>query len=240
METRPVTIHVNRHNVLKKLLYFCLSTELFIVLADIFLNYYRWIPFRPLRRVFNITREDAVGNWFSSTQTLFVGIVLWSLFAFDRTEGKKWGWAVLASFFTFMAIDDASKFHERAGSSLSIFAESVPGLETLVEQYPSYTWQVLFGPFLIAMAVYIVWFLWKELDARQYRFWIGTALACLAIAVGLDALEGMDLPSLSSYPSRHFLKLVEEALEMVGNTLFLLTFSSVLLRHTQHVAIELR
>ena len=50
--------------------------------------------------------------------------------------------------------------------------------------------------------------------------------------VGLDAIEGMDLPSLSSNPVRHFLKLVEETLEMLGNTVFLLTFSSVLHHHT--------
>ena len=239
MEARAITIQVNRHSALKKLLYCCLSAELFIVLADIFLNYFEWIPFRPLRRTFNITREDAIGNWFSSTQTLCVGIVLWTLFALDRNDKKKWGWAVLASFFTFMAFDDASKFHERAGSSFKALAPSLAWVEALVEQCPSYTWQILVGPFFAVMGLCIVWFIWKELDTPRYRLWLGAALACLVVAVGLDAIEGMDLPSLSSYPVRHFLKLVEELLEMLGNTLFLLTFSSVLLHHTQEVAIDL-
>ena len=163
MEARAVAIQVNRQSALKTLLYFCLSAELFIVLVDTFLNYLEWIPFRPLRRAFNITREDAIGNWFSSTQTLVVG-VLWILFALDRSEKKKWSWAILATFFTFMAIDDASEFHEKAGSSLKVLALSPPRVEALVEQYPSYTWQLLFGPFFAVVGLYIVWFIWKELD----------------------------------------------------------------------------
>ena len=44
--------------------------------------------------------------------------------------------ANLASFFIVMAIDDATRFHERAGSSLKVQAPSLPGVEALVEQYP--------------------------------------------------------------------------------------------------------
>jgi hypothetical protein len=199
MGTTAVKIEVSRRRSIQRMLYFCLGTEIFIVLADIFLNYLQWIPFRPLRRVFNITREDAIGNWFSSTQTLFVGLVLWILFSVKRREKNKWGWAVLACFFTFMAIDDASKLHERAGSSLKALAPSIYGAKVLVEHYPSYAWQILFGPFLTVMGLYIVWFVWKELNITPYRLWIVSAVACLGLAVCLDALEGMDLPSLSSY-----------------------------------------
>ena len=89
MGTRAVTIQVNRQRAINWILLFCLGTEILIVLADIFLNYLEWIPFSPLRRVFNITREDAIGNWFSSIQTLLVGIVLWVIFAVDKSEKKK-------------------------------------------------------------------------------------------------------------------------------------------------------
>ena len=89
-----------------------------------------------------------------------------------------------------------------------------------------------------AMGLYML-FICKELDTPRYRLWIAAALACLVAAVGLDAIEGMDLPSLSSYPVRHFLKLVEETLEMLGNTPFLLTFSRALVHHTQEVFIDL-
>jgi len=88
------------------------------------------------------------------------------------------------------------------------------------------------------MGLYM-WFIWKELDIPRYRLWIAAALVGLVAAVGLDAMEGMDLPSLGSYPVRHFLKPVEETLEMLGNTPFLLTFSRGLLHHTQKVFIDL-
>lgn len=238
MEKRAVTIQVDRRRVIKRIFIFCLSTEILIVLADIFLNYLQWIPFKPLRKVFNITREDAIGNWFSSIQTLLVGIVLWIIFAADRSEKKKWGWAVLSFCFTFMAIDDASKFHERVGSSFKELATNIQGAQKIVELYPSYAWQIIFGPFFIAMGIYLVWFLWKELDQTPYRRWIVSALACLVLAVFLDGLEGMDLPSLSSYPDRHFLKLMEEFLEMFGHTLFLVTFLSVLFSKKEKIHIE--
>ncbi len=237
MGTRTLAVQVSRRRFIKRLFYFCLSMEVFIVLADIFLNHLKWLPFRPLRRVFNITREDALGNWFSSTQTLVIGISLWIIFAMDRREKKKWGWAVLAVFFTFMAIDDATKLHERAGSSFKTLATSLAWVQVLVEQYPSYTWQIIFGPFFTAMGLYLMCFLWKELPTTPYRSWLGSALACLVLAVCLDMIEGMDLPSLSSYPARHVLKLVEEGLEMFGNTLFLLIFSRVLCSQKDKIAI---
>ena len=88
------------------------------------------------------------------------------------------------------------------------------------------------------MGLYM-WFIWKELDIPRYRLWIAAALVGLVAAVGLDAMEAMDLPFLGSYPVRHFLKLVEETLEMLGNTPFLLTFSRALVHHTQEVFIDL-
>ena len=75
-------------------------------------------------------------------------------------------------------------------------------------------------------------------QSRSHAFAVA-ALAYLVVAVGLEVIEGMELPSLTSYSVRHFLKLVEETLEMLGNTLFLPTFSSVLLHHIQKVSIDL-
>jgi len=238
MGTRAVAIQVSRQRAVNGIFFFCLGIEILIVLADIFLNYLEWIPFSPLRRVFNITREDGIGNWFSSIQTLLVGIVLWIIFAVDRREKKKWGWAVLASCFTFMAIDDATMFHERVGSSFEELATYFQPAQALVEQYPSYAWQIVFAPFLTAMGIYLVCFLWKELNQTPYRLWIVSALFCLVLAVLLDGIEGMELPLLSSYPDQHFLKLVEEFLEMFGHTLFLLTFSSVLFHQLEKISIE--
>jgi hypothetical protein len=133
-----------------------------------------------------------------------------------------------------MAIDDASKFHERVGSSF----KELEGAQAIVEQYPSYAWQIIFGPLFIAMGIYLVWFLWKELNLTPYRRWIVYALSFFVLAVFLDGLEGMDLPSLSSYPARHFLKLVEEFLEMFGTTLFLVAFISVLFDQKEKIHIE--
>ena len=55
-------------------------------------------------------------------------------------------------------------------------------------------------------------------------------VAILAIAVGLDFFEGMELPGFSEGSWPHYLKLVEECMEMMGLTCFLVVFLRVLLK----------
>jgi hypothetical protein len=208
-------------------IFFCLlGFELLLVFLDATVNYGEWTRIGAIRRLFNLTREDGLGNWFASTQTLFVGLVLWLVFLKNRRVElwKAWGWALLAVFFTYLAIDDGAKIHERIGTAVKAAAS--------VESFPSYTWHLVFGPFLGAMGLFLFIFLWRELKNHTLRILFILGLGCYVVAVGLDFVEGLEggydfltsALSISPRALRHFAKVFEEFLEMLGTTIFLVCF----------------
>jgi len=149
-----------RADVIVKRVFWCfLGIELLIVFLDIFVNHYQWCSVGSIRRMLNITREDSLSNWFSSLQLIMAGSVLW-LIAFtvrkqmQDYKKKFYCWAGIGSFFIYMGIDDAIKFHERMGTAFKVLLsrsveKSGQGtLYSIYEAFPSYPWQMIFGPFL--------------------------------------------------------------------------------------------
>ena len=209
----------------------CVGIEVGIILMDIFFNYLHGIPFAPLRRAFNITREDAIGNWFSSLQALTIAVVLFVLYL--STSPRKKGWAILSTFFGYMAFDDATRFHERVGTSFKGWV----GAEHFEAFYSGYSWQLVLLPIFGLMGLYIVYFLWSELNNTQWFQMAVGALSLLGLAVFLDFLEGLDFDLWYYYSVRHFQKLIEESLEMFGLTLLLVTFFGYLIHGRKQIVI---
>lgn len=201
--------------------------EVAFLLMDTVFNYGKLIPIGSIERLFNIAREDSLPAWIASVQTLFVGVVLWMIYATNR----KRAWALIACFFTYLAIDDGSKFHERIGTAVKQSGRDVAADASSTLEH-SYTWQYVFGPFFVAMGLFILWFMWRELKTRNLRFLIFSALACYGIAVGLDFIEGLPeaynnigaAVGLSGKFVNHYGRVLEEFLELFGSTLFLVTF----------------
>jgi hypothetical protein len=184
----------------------------------------------------NIAREDGLASWFASTQTLLVGLTFLAIYALDRARG----YLILAAGFAYLAVDDGAQLHERFSSTFDALTER----STLVASFPSYTWHVLFLPPFAALGLYLLLFLWKRLGTEGARVLLLGAMACLAGAVGLDFLEGLDAdhsknpyqsvvhlyPCLDDWSERrfgapadeslrHFSKSLEETLEMVAMSL---------------------
>ena len=110
----------------------------------------------------------------------------------------------------------------------------------------------MFGSFGLLLAL----FLWRELHSRAAFGLVLSALACLAAAIGLDFIEGLDedhpwnlytwivaqtdlmeftIERFRHTPYdtlEHFSRSVEEFLEMLANTFLWVTF----LRHVPSVA----
>ncbi len=218
-----------------------LSSEVFILLSDLFLNHQRWISSRPLRRFFNITREDSLANWFSSMQSLLVALVLLAIFIVvinqKKTSKKSWGWLLIGFFFAFMSLDDGSKLHERIGSYFGDLSESGGFLMSLFDLLPSYGWQIILGPVFIFIGLYIAWFLWRQLRTKKQICYVAFALILFAVAMGLDFVEGLDIASMDDY--KHYMKAVEEFFEMFANTLFLVTFLDYLFYQQKKIQINL-
>ncbi len=262
-QNKPLNFSVRTDVIIRRVFWCFLGIELLIVFLDVFVNHYEWSSIGAIRRMVNITREDSLSNWFSSLQTIMVGSILW-LIAFavrnqmqdNYYKRKFYCWAGIGSFFIYMGIDDAIKFHERMGTTfktlLSRSTESSgPGiLDSIHNAFPSYTWQMIFGPFFMATGIFILWFLWKELVSRKLWYWFLAAISLFAIAVGLDFVEGFDSEfyedigiagffSTEDYRIRHMSKTLEEFLEMFGTTIFLVVFLRNLFRLSQEWKINI-
>ncbi len=250
----PVNFNLKPDVIVNRLFWCLLGFELFIVFLDIFVNHYAWTSVGAIRRMVNITREDCLSNWFSSLQVITVGSTVW-LTAFsvrnqkNGTHYKKkfYCWAAIGVFFIYMVIDDAIKFHERMGTAFKVLVFENNGksgsgiLGTVYEHFPSYTWQLVFGPFFVSTGIFIVWFLWKEFYSKKLWIWFLVGISLYAVAVGLDFVEGLpDKPyekmgiagffSTHDYRIKHMSKALEEFLEMLGTTIFLTIFLKNLFR----------
>lgn len=253
MISNNIEIKINSEKIIKVVFFSLVSIDLGLALCDIFLNHLQWTSIGPLRRFFNIAREDSLANWYASSQLLLTGFILLIIFSFEKAskspKNSLFGWGLMAGFFIYMGIDEATKLHERLGSSFKIFAEQNETLGQMLSAFPSYPWQLILVPFFAAMGLFIVWFLYRKLNTWQLKANIVLALAFYVLAVGLDFVEGMQSDpytalaaylNLSTESIRHFSKVIEETIELLGTTFFLLTFLKFLCAQEKDIHIYLR
>ena len=107
------------------------------------------------------------------------------------------GWAFLTFMFFFLGVDDGTKLHERLGTLFNDAVtnsadEGIGPLGTLNDWFPSYSWQVIVGPFYVAAGLFLIVFLSRQLN--DPRLWGLTALAVALFAVAqlMDFVEGQD------------------------------------------------
>lgn len=229
----------------------CVLAELSFVLLDYFVNYGKATQIGAMRRMTNIAREDGLASWFGTTQTLLAGLTLWLTYLLARGRGAtrftRTGWLILAGFFSYMAVDDGAQLHERLGSTVKAM-QARGGEAATASFFPSYTWQVVFLPIFVGLGLFMVVFLHRTLTERWARGVVVAAAGCMACAVGLDFVEGLDATHpLNAYTwlvhtfdldpwaatrfgktgfeaVRHFSKSIEEALEMFAISLLWFVF----------------
>jgi len=248
MNEEHVTIRVPEKNLVFLMLVILISIEIFLVFLDVVVNYGKFTDIGALRRMSNLAREDGLGTWFASTQTLLAGLTAMIVYVISKQMNKKTletaGWLVTALFFMFMAVDDAAQIHERVGSAFKAIAnrEGNDTLNKILHISPSYPWQIIFVPIFGSIGLYMAYFLWVELHDSGSRKLLLIALLLMGIAVVLDFIEGLDKNhpwniftyireyyELRSYTVSHFAKVLEEFLEMLSITTFWVIFTKHLL-----------
>ena len=256
-----MAIRIDQDRLFRWLFGGLLTIEVAVVLLDAFISEYRWVSIGAARRFFNITREDGFANFFSSIQLLAVGVVLVlvTLVVKNQLRGLNSkvvvGWGVLAGLFVFMGIDDGTKLHERVGSIFKALVTDPSGephaglLGRLYEAFPSYTWQLVLGPVIVIMGLFLILFLMRELPTPRLKALLVMAIGMFIVAIAMDFIEGMDNGILnwvagvfSTTPERavHFSKSIEEFLEMLGTTTFLYVFLKNLTILTPSLVFEFR
>ncbi|NNF52221.1 MAG: hypothetical protein HKN59_07255 [Gammaproteobacteria bacterium] len=248
-------LDVDARKMISVLFFSLVAFEVFFVLADAIINVERLTDLGPIRRFFNITREDGVASWFAVTQTWMLGLTATFLFVVMRANGaERWrrvGWAIIAVFLLYMAMDDGSKFHERVGSAVKELIKGDDDDSRQIGFFPSYTWQLVFLPIFGSFGLFILWFLNKELQVARDKLMVVAAVGLLVLAVVADFFEGLDMDhpinlhgwikqtwDLSTYQVRHYSKSIEEFMEMLSMTFLWIVF----LRHLTQISpsIDLR
>ena len=268
---RPVEIPVRAAGLLRALLLACVSIEIGLVLLDYHVNYSGLTDLGSIRRLTNITREDSLASWLGTTQTVFLALTLWVIWLAVRSQAaERWrriGWLVLACSFSFMALDDGALLHERAGTVFKdLHSSDASGGEATeigaraLDAFPSYPWHIVALPIFVALGLFLLAFLWRELPSPRMRWIVVAALGCFVTALALDFVEGLDRDhpwnlytrisqaydfgdwteykfGHNAYDTlRHFSKSIEEFLEMFANTLLWYVF----LKRLMEMAPELR
>jgi len=240
-------IGVQPERLMRNLLVFCVASEVLLALADGLITYGGWIALFPIRELCDMSVENGLATWFQVMQTFLAGITLWAIFLLAGQRGvpraSRTGWAVLAAFFTYMAVDDGAMIHERLGTAFELATKHGGGA---VNIFPSYPWQVLFMPIFGALGLFMMVFLWRTMRGRGERFRLCLAVALMGLAVVLDFIEGLDdehrwnlytwisirfgLDYRTDYTVWHFASLTEEFLEMLSISLLWVNFTYYLAR----------
>ena len=257
--TPAAHLKIDARRLITVLFFVLVGTEVFFVLADAIINVGELTELSPVRRFFNITREDGVASWFAVTQTWMLGLTAAFVYMLVRAgNAARWrrvGWAIIAIFLMYMAMDDGAQFHERIGSSVSTLldgedADSGMGVAGF---FPSYAWQLVFLPIFAAFGLFILWFLNKELQVANDKLMVMAAIGLLVLAVVADFFEGLDIEhplnllgwiettwDLSEYQVRHYSKSIEEFLEMLAITVLWVVFLRHLVRIAPRLELQFR
>ena len=247
-----VLVSINGQRLPGRVFLFCLIVELLFVGLDAIINYGRFTDIGPIRRLFNITREDGLATWFMVTQTFLAGLFLWLIALVQRSRSasrSNWlSWGFLSGFFIYMSADDAAEIHERLGSTFKELLETNQRetSDSLMVQvqglFPSYEWQLVALPLLAGAGMFMLYFLLTEFRDQKSRVILLFAVSIMVIAILLDFFEGLDQANpwnphswiretftLNNYTVRHFSKSIEEFLEMVSISLLLMLFIEFLI-----------
>ncbi|NQT91909.1 MAG: hypothetical protein HQ559_04040, partial [Lentisphaerae bacterium] len=101
----PAVFRIDPGKLVRAIFWSCVAFEILLVLLDGFLNYGRWLPYAPLRRLFNITREDSLASLFGTMQTFALSgaaaILYLAARATGATRAVRIGWLILFLFFAY-------------------------------------------------------------------------------------------------------------------------------------------
>jgi len=182
-----------------------------LTLLDLFAYFY--YPDTLFGDLFIATQEQTPLTWISALSFFFIGLMC--MYVYLRNKKRMYYWLALLYFF--FSVDDATYIHERISGY--VYDHS-----SVLVQFPTYVWIVLYAPLLLFAIGILWWLLWKNLSPQKRR-WFFVATLLLLIAVSFDMLDGYidkhtDLTLCFSLWCQlyalHIMRLIEEVFEVVA------------------------
>lgn len=192
--------------------------------------------------IVNLDEEGNLTAWYSSMKLMGLCVLClmnWNAERSTERAGRPyrltWLWLLVAAVFLFLSADETASMHERLARV--VMQESSVGLdirETVLSgdsMKDSFAWVLILSPFILGVTCFFAFFFYQRLKRFPDSFIPAVAaLGLFLLAIGLEGTIYF-LPPFDQWSSRElFLYRLsigfEEAGEMVGSTLFLLSFNN--------------
>ena len=185
------------------------ALQVVVAVLDAALHLGGGIATDELAAVFDATSEGGLASFVMVTQMALIAATLGTLTLAYRAAGleaaRVRGWGALAVLFAYLALDDGVRLHEGVGSA---FAASALAQSAVGAAFPSYSWQLVYGPVFAAAGLAMGVFLWRELGTARRRGLVAAACGLVAVAVGLDFVDGLG----ANHPLNLYARLTETGL----------------------------
>jgi hypothetical protein len=181
---------------------------------------------------FSLDKEANVPSWFSSALLLSAAALL-ALVALDaRARRDRWGrhWAGLSLVYVVLSLDETAEIHERIGS----------WLRAHLDLHGPLHYAGIIPALALAVLVGVAYVRFLRALPRLTRLGILVAAAVYVVgAAGVEAMTGWWAESHGSRSTALLLvSTIEENLEMIGTTLFILVVLSYLARFGRPVSLR--
>ena len=230
-----ISLSIDPHRQSKIAFYWLWSACWVMVILDYLLAYRDITGAHVFRRVFSMTREETVANWYASILLFLIALTCFALSLLskdNKTIARPW--LIFAGFFLYLSADDGARIHERLGSFFRDLTEDKQGVfsgffDQVLFFTGSYAWLILVLPVLVGMALYMLRWGNKHVTEQATREFVMMGVVCLSFAICLDYFEGLvnkDTISVANWPIEkkaieHFQRVLEEFLEMTAFLLVL-------------------
>ena len=171
---------------------------------------------------FNLSAEANLPTWFSSIQLFSIGIITVALYFLETLLMKKklinfkrsWLWLFVAFVFFYLSADETAQIHETLGELFQPYLTRIFGMGP---------WLLLYMPFIVFIPLLFLYFFLSRFKECK------PALICALIGLAFwsIAIFGETIIRVESFPRNleWVEKIIEEGSEMIGSTLFLLSFA---------------
>lgn len=226
-----LTFEINEYSLPKRMFWYLWLVCCGLVACDSVLTFHDVTGYYVFNRVFDMTREESIPNWYASILLFCIALTCAVTYTIQRRRVDRRDalpWVFFAGFFTFLSMDDGAKIHERLGSFFRELAEEGDGVftvfQTVLEAASTYSWQIFVLPVFLFFAFFILLWGFNNISVRETHRWILLGGFFIAIALGLDYFEGLvdngviDLEGrpLSVNTIEHYQRVLEEFSEMTG------------------------
>lgn len=249
-----LTFEINEYSLPKRMFWYLWLVCCGLVVCDSVLTFHDVTGYYVFNRVFDMTREESIPNWYASILLFCIALTCAVTYTIQRRRVDRRDalpWVFFAGFFTFLSMDDGAKIHERLGSFFRELAEEGDGVftvfQTVLEAASTYSWQIFVLPVFLFFAFFILLWGFNNISVRETHRWILLGGFFIAIALGLDYFEGLvdngviDIEGrpLSVNTIEHYQRVLEEFSEMTGFICILRGLCVHLLSLETHISLSL-